>query len=238
MRAWVVIVAIVGSSAPARAEQPPPGEPPPGPPLQAPPGPGEPPPMPPGEPPTGSPGEPPTGDVGPAPGDPALGAPGASELEVTAADAPFGPLILIERVRVRGNRSTAERVIRRALPVRAGDRLRAGDPRLTRARFDLLALGYFRDVTLELEKGSARGQVILTVTVAERGTVALNRLWFGTSLVSPWWLGADLTERNFLGTGLAVGGGLAYADHAAVEGARDQWAGELRLGGAAIAGTR
>ena len=154
------------------------------------------------------------------------------------ADDGFGPLILIERIQIRGNRSTAERVIRRALPVSAGERMRAGDPRLTRARFKLLALGYFRDVTLKLEKGRARGRVILTVTVSERGTIALNRLWFGTSALAPWWLGVDLTERNFLGTGLAIGGGVAYADHGAVIGTRDQWAGEVRVGGSAIRGSR
>lgn len=155
-----------------------------------------------------------------------------------ALDSAFGPLIVIERIAIHGNRSTAERVIRRALPVASGDVMRAGDPRLTRARFKLLALGYFRDVTLRLVKGSARGRVVLDVTVVERGTIVLNRLWFGTSALAPWWLGLDLTERNFLGTGLAVGGGVAYADHGAVVGARDQYAGELRLGASAIAGSR
>ena len=141
----------------------------------------------------------------------------------------FGPLISIEAIEIVGNRSTASRVIRRALPIAPGDVLRTGDPRLKRARWKLLALGYFLDVSLALRKGSARGQVIVTVTVLERGTVALNRLWFGTSVVAPYWLGADVSDRNFLGSGLAFGGAVAFADHGAITGARDQWAGELRL---------
>jgi outer membrane protein insertion porin family len=154
-------------------------------------------------------------------------------------DPTFGPLITIEDIRVVGNRSTAERVILRALPFLQGDRLRAADPRLTQARFKLLALGFFRDVNLALEKGSARGRIVVVVTVSERGTIQLNRLWFGSSALAPYWLGADLNERNFLGTGLLVGGGVVYAGHGgAVDGARDQWGLNLRMGASGIAGTR
>lgn len=154
-------------------------------------------------------------------------------------DPTFGPMITIEDIRVVGNRSTAERVILRALPFLQGDRLRAGDPRLTQARFKLLALGFFRDVNLGLEKGSARGRVIVVVTVSERGTIQLNRLWFGSSALAPYWLGADLNERNFLGTGLLVGGGVVYAGHGGgVSGARNQWGVNLRAGASGIAGSR
>ena len=215
MRPWPAVLAIVGVARLASAQEPPP--------EGVPPADGAPGPV------AGPDGGPPPGDVGPGDGVVDLG---------ETDDSAFGPLILIERIRIVGNRSTAERVIRRALPVASGERMRAGDPRLARARFKLLALGYFRDVTLKLEKGSARGRVILTVTVSERGTIALNRLWFGTSALAPWWLGVDLTERNFLGTGLAIGGGVAYAARGEVIGARDQWAGELRLGGSAIGGSR
>ena len=54
-----------------------------------------------------------------------------------------------------------------------------------------------RDVTLGLRKGSAPGHVVLTVTVVERGTIVLDRLWFGTSVTSLWWAGAHVSERNF-----------------------------------------
>lgn len=154
-----------------------------------------------------------------------------------APDPDFGALIQIERIDITGNRSTADRVIRRALPIAAGDVLRTADPRLSRARWKLLALGYFLDVNLALSKGSARGQVIVTVSVVERGTVALNRLWFGSSVVAPWWLGADVSDRNFLGTGLAVGGALAFSGHGAIVGARDQWAGELRASAPGLGGS-
>jgi hypothetical protein len=163
----------------------------------------------------------------------------AQEAEAVAEDPDaIGPVIVIEDIEVVGNRSTLTEVILRALPVRAGDALRAGDPRLRDARWKLLALGFFRDVTLGLRKGSARGHVVLTVTVVERGTIVLNRLWFGTSESSPWWAGLDVGERNFLGTGLAVGGGFVYAGNGDIEGSRDQWAAELRVADASLFGSR
>src|SRR5678816_538671 len=132
------------------------------------------------------------------------------ELSVGQPD-PFGPVIVIESIEVVGNTYTAERLIRRALGVKEGESLRAGDPRLRAARFKILALGYFREVDLRLRKGSSRGYVILSVRVVERGTVVLNRMFFGNTLITPWWAGLDLTERNFFGSGVAVGGGFVVA---------------------------
>ncbi|MEJ7602228.1 MAG: POTRA domain-containing protein, partial [Kofleriaceae bacterium] len=155
----------------------------------------------------------------------------------TAADE-FGPLLLIERVEIHGNTATQNEIILRARPISVGDVLRASDKRLTEARFKLLALGYFREVTLAMQKGSSRGQVILQVEVVERGTIVLNRLWFGTTTLSPYWFGADVTERNLFGLGVAVGAGVVYAANGSVEGSRDQWAGEVRAADTSLLGTR
>ncbi len=152
-------------------------------------------------------------------------------------DPTFGPLLEIERIDVVGNDSTAARLIRRALPLREGEVLRAGDPRLQTARFKVLALGFFRDVQLELAKGSSRGQVILTVRVVERGTIILNSLLFGTSRATPWWAGLDLGERNLAGTGIGVGGGFVYAADGDITGAEEQWAAQLRVDDRAVLGS-
>lgn len=168
----------------------------------------------------------------------ALAAVPARAQEAVEDEAEFGPLLLIEAINITGNTATQTEVIRRALPIQPGDVLRATDKRLRVARFKVLALGFFRDVTLAMNKGSARGQVILEVEVVERGTVVLNRLWFGTTSLSPYWLGADVGERNLLGLGISLGGGFIYAAQGDVEGAREQWAGELRLADSSIRGTR
>jgi outer membrane protein insertion porin family len=153
-------------------------------------------------------------------------------------DDEFGPLIQIERIDITGNTATQTEIIERALPIGAGDVLHSSDRRLRDARFKVLALGFFRDVNLRIHKGSQRGQVIIEVNVIERGTVVLNRLWFGTTDVSPWWVGADLGERNLLGLGIAVGGGFIYARHGDLPGTRDQYAAELRAGVSSLRGTR
>ncbi|HLL20786.1 MAG TPA: POTRA domain-containing protein, partial [Kofleriaceae bacterium] len=70
-----------------------------------------------------------------------------------AKDDEFGPLLMIEQINIVGNTATQEELIRRALPIQAGDILRASDKRLRVARFKVLALGYFRDVVLAMNKG-------------------------------------------------------------------------------------
>lgn len=152
-------------------------------------------------------------------------------------DNEFGPVILIEQIDITGNTATQTEIIRRALPIGAGDVLHASDKRLREARFKVLALGFFRDVTLAMHKGSQRGQVVVEVHVVERGTLVLNRLWFGTTTLSPWWIGTDVGERNLLGLGIAVGGGFIFARHGDVPGARDQYATELRVSDASVRGT-
>ncbi|MCG8420055.1 MAG: BamA/TamA family outer membrane protein [Proteobacteria bacterium] len=154
-----------------------------------------------------------------------------------ADDASFGPILIIEDIEIKGNESTAARVILRLLPIARGDILRAGDPRFQRARFKLLATGYFRAVELEPRRGSKRGHVILTVRVKERGTVILNRLYLGTSRATPWWAGIDGTERNAFGTGVSMGMGGVYASSGNAEDAQAQWALTLRIADPAIRGT-
>ncbi len=154
-------------------------------------------------------------------------------------DEELGPVLFIERVDVEGNTVTQDDVVRRALPIQPGDALRASDKRLQKARFKVLALGFFRDVKVKLAKGSARGQVVLVITVIERGTIVLNRLWFGSNALSPYWAGADLSERNLLGLGVSLGGGFIYAAGSdEVPGMRAQWAGELRFAVPSIRGSR
>ncbi len=157
---------------------------------------------------------------------------------MVASDNDFGPLLTIEDVEITGNRETPARLILRALPVAAGERLRAGDVRLREARFALLSTGYFRQVNIDLRKGSERGAVVVLVTVEERGTMIVDGLYFGTSDASRWWAGAAISDRNAFGTGLAVGVEGIFADTADVENGRDQWAMTLRVADPLAVGNR
>lgn len=158
----------------------------------------------------------------------ALG-PSQARAQPAAATGDFGPVVTIEAVEITGNTVTAERLIHRALGVRAGEVLHSGDRRLGQARHRILAMGYFRDVDVSLRKGSDRGLVVLVVRVVERGTVVLDRMYFGNTLITPWWAGLALTERNFLGTGIGVGAGAVFAGAGDASGADDQKAFQLRI---------
>ncbi|HEX5064120.1 MAG TPA: BamA/TamA family outer membrane protein [Kofleriaceae bacterium] len=175
---------------------------------------------------------------GPAPTTAPAPAPAADEETKLNPDDEFGPVLLIERIDITGNTNTQDEIIRRALPIAPGDILHASDKRLRNARFKVLALGYFRDVTLVMGKGSQRGNVIIEVNVVERGTFVLNRLWFGTTRASPYWFGTDVGDRNLLGLGISVGGGFIYAANGSIDGTRNQWAGEIRLGDGSLLGSR
>jgi len=162
----------------------------------------------------------------------------ATDAPKLSPDGEFGPVLLIERIDIIGNTATQDEIIRRALPIAPGDILHASDQRLRNARFKVLALGYFREVTLAMKKGSQRGNVIIEIAVVERGTFVLNRLWFGSTRASPYWLGTDVGERNLFGLGISVGGGLIYAAHGSIKNTRNQWAGELRLSDGSLRGSR
>ena len=175
---------------------------------------------------------------------PATGEPPPPELAVEQPpaelheDAEFGPVIQIEQIDITGNTATRTEIIRRALRIAPGDVLHSSDKRLRDARYKVLALGFFRDVTLSVRKGSQRGQVVVEVHVIERGTLVLNRLWFGTTALSPWWLGADIGDRNLFGSGVSVGAGFIYARQSKdVPDSRDQYAAELRAAQPSILGS-
>jgi len=162
-----------------------------------------------------------------------------------AADAPNGPpagreqskLVLVERIDITGNVSTAERLITRVIPIKAGTWVAIDDRRFRHIRYKVLALGYFRAVKVKLAKGSARGRIIIQVAVEERGTIVLNQLLFGTSRATPWWAGIDLSERNFLGSGIAVGGGFVAAGEGPIDHATGQYAFGLHVADPSILGS-
>lgn len=154
------------------------------------------------------------------------------------ADDDFGPLITIEEIEISGNAATSSAVILDALPITAGEVLRADSVKLEQARYRILALGFFRSVELRLAKGRERGQVVLLVEVEERGTIVLNRMYFGTARYTPWWVGLDLTERNFLGTGTSVGAAAVVAGKGRADGASAQQSFVLRAARSAFTGSR
>jgi outer membrane protein insertion porin family len=129
------------------------------------------------------------------------------------------PRYVLQGVVVRGNRKTRESTILKVLGLKAGDVVTPADRRVLAARSRLLALGYFLDVRLSLDKGGSRGSAILVVEVEERGTIIINGLYLGTSEATLAWGGLDAAETNFLGRGILLSGGLVRSTTPEVPGA-------------------
>lgn len=138
----------------------------------------------------------------------------------------------LEAIQVRGNTRTERRVVLRYLPFKPGGVFDVDDPEVQLSRYRLLGTGFFRDVQFSLKKGSQRGLVVLVVDVTERNTIVINDVSMGLALVSqPRLVGGadtdhdgrvrrlsgyasfDVAETNLAGTGITLGGAMAFAEH-------------------------
>ncbi len=139
------------------------------------------------------------------------------------------PAYLIDRVVVRGNTKTKATVILRYVPFRKGDVIQASDPRISATQFQILGLGYFRDVHLSLERGTKPGHAVLVVNVRERGTIVFNDIFLGSSEATRFWMGTDVADRNFLGRGIVLSAAFVAGTKPLVTGSHVQHAERLRL---------
>ncbi len=109
-----------------------------------------------------------------------------------------GPRVYIERINVAGNYRTEDFVIRREFRVAEGDAY--NKIMVDQARLRLVALGFFKDVKINKEPGSAPDRVILNIAVEEQSTGELS---FAAGYSSAEGVIGEIsyTERNLLGTG-------------------------------------
>jgi outer membrane protein insertion porin family len=113
-----------------------------------------------------------------------------------------GPRVFVERIDIKGNATTLDKVIRRQFKVVEGDPFNPREIRQSAER--IKALGFFSQSKVEPREGSSQGQVIIDASVVEQPTGSLG---FGGTYSSTTGLGAEITfkERNFLGRGQALG---------------------------------
>jgi outer membrane protein assembly factor BamA len=137
---------------------------------------------------------------------------------------------VLDAIRIVGNTRTNSQVIERYIPFASGDILDVDDPRVEQTRYRLLGTGFFKDVTLSLERGARRGHVVLVVTLVERNTLVLNDLWMGVAAsadtdgenqLTSTFAGIDAAETNLFGSGITLGSATAFS--------RDQWALSVRF---------
>ncbi|HEY4263723.1 MAG TPA: outer membrane protein assembly factor BamA [Micropepsaceae bacterium] len=108
------------------------------------------------------------------------------------------PRVYIERINIVGNTRTRDEVIRREFRLTEGDAFNR--VLADRSRTRIRALGFFRDVTITEDPGSAPDRTVLTVNVTEQPTGELS-LGAGYSSQQGLLLDFSYTERNLFGRG-------------------------------------
>ena len=109
-----------------------------------------------------------------------------------------GPSLYVERIDIKGNNQTLDKVIRREFSISEGD---AFNPALIRKSEEKLrALGFFKNLSISVLPGSSSDKAVVTVDVEEAPTGSLN---FGAGYSTDTELSGtiSLSERNFLGKG-------------------------------------
>lgn len=112
-----------------------------------------------------------------------------------------GQRVYIDRINVIGNTATLDRVIRRELMLTEGDAFNR--TLIERSRNNLRALGFFKDVEIKEERGSAPDRSVVNVTVTEQPTGELS-VGAGFSSAESYTINLGVTQRNFRGRGQNV----------------------------------
>ncbi len=108
------------------------------------------------------------------------------------------PRAFVERVQIGGNTRTIDEVIRREILLVEGDPF--SNSRLNRSEQRINDLGFFEEVTVEVEQGSALDQSIIDVQVVEQSTGELS-VGAGFSTTDGFLGDFRIRERNLLGQG-------------------------------------
>ncbi|MCA9558302.1 MAG: hypothetical protein H6704_16305 [Myxococcales bacterium] len=105
---------------------------------------------------------------------------------------------VIEDVRLEGVRLGRREVLAQRLDLRGP----LDEAQVEDARLRLLATGLFEQVQARLEKGSARGRVVVVFDCVERTTTSLDAFHLGVARPSGPWLGAEISDLDPLGLGV------------------------------------
>jgi outer membrane protein insertion porin family len=120
-----------------------------------------------------------------------------------------GPRVFIERINIRGNTRTQDYVIRREFDVGEGDAYNRF--LIDRAERRLRNLGFFRNVRVTNEPGSAPDRVIVNVDVEDQPTGSFA-VAGGYSTTDGFLGEISLEEKNFLGRGQQAKIGYTYGE--------------------------
>ena len=109
-----------------------------------------------------------------------------------------GPLVTFDRIHIRGNTKTRDKVIRRELRIVEGDTY--NQSRLDYSKRRVTALGYFEKVDVSTKRGSTDDKMDVNFEVAERPTGTFQ-IGAGFSSVENFIAQAQISQNNLLGRG-------------------------------------
>jgi outer membrane protein insertion porin family len=112
-----------------------------------------------------------------------------------------GPLVNFERISIRGNSKTRDKVIRRELRVYEGEQFSQSALDYSKRRVN--ALGFFDKVELTTKRGSADDSMDVNVEVGERQTGAFQ-IGAGFSSAESFIFQAQISQNNLLGRGTSA----------------------------------
>jgi outer membrane protein insertion porin family len=121
-----------------------------------------------------------------------------------------GARAYIERINIRGNTRTQERVIRREFELAEGDAYNR--VLIDRAERRLKNLNFFKTVRISNEPGSAPDRVVVNVDVEEQSTGDFS-VAGGFSTAQGWLAEVSVAERNLLGTGQFAKAAVQYGQY-------------------------
>ncbi len=109
-----------------------------------------------------------------------------------------GPLVTFDRINIRGNSKTRDKVIRRELRIIEGDVF--NQARIDNSKRRATALGYFEKVDVSTKRGSSDDKMEVNFEVAERPTGTFQ-IGAGFSSVENFIAQAQISQNNLLGRG-------------------------------------
>ena len=112
-----------------------------------------------------------------------------------------GPRVWIERINIRGNSKTQDRVIRREMEIVEGQLYSQTGIEESKARIE--RLGFFERIDISEEEGSSKSKMVLNIEVAERSTGTFQ-VGAGFSSIESILLTAQIQQQNLFGRGQSL----------------------------------
>jgi outer membrane protein insertion porin family len=112
-----------------------------------------------------------------------------------------GPPVRVERIEVKGNTKTRDKVVRREMEIQEGQLF--SETGLENSKRRITALGYFDRVDVSTEQGSAADKIVVYIEVAEKPTGTFQ-VGAGFSSIESFIATAQVQQANLFGNGQAL----------------------------------